>query len=212
MKETWLSFVSDWLAPAAPILALIGVLTPLIITLMRDNKTLRADVYFKLEMEASRLFEISRQSPDMMNYLEGRPVRGDDHDLLRHEIFWYLPQVLNLFEISILFRHKGIFDKATFSTWIAWYLELGGSERFCEFWRELRVHYRPELRAIMDAAAELSSNDEADLETTTEMFFGRVGSILKDRSILPYYKSCLEQSNMDIGMNKITMAEHRKRH
>lgn len=205
-----LSLVLSILIPQT--VAVAAMIVPLVVNQIRSRAVLRLDTYFKLEMEASRIFEISRQNQMMMGYLEGRISGGDCLEKLRHEVFWYLPQVLNVFEISIVFRKRGIFDRDTFSTWIAWFLELSMSRRFDEFWEELRLHYRPELRQLLDYGLELSKAEDRLAEDVTEDFFRKASSLLQDRGIFTHYKRCVESNKIDVGLGKMSIGEFKDVH
>lgn len=150
-------------------------------------KTERAQYYFNLETESSRLFEIARQNPRLMRRLEDR-LEGSEAELeeVDHEITWYLPQVLNLFEISLTFRDRGILDREVLATWIAWYYEVASYPLFPRFWEDLEPHYKPRLRRIMNAGVKQAA---AGNETDTAMrhFYDDCAKAMKDGSPRRYW-------------------------
>lgn len=193
----------DWLSAAAILAGFVSLALTLHVNGRASRRTQNADTYFKLETEASRLFEIARQSPELIAYLEGAEVDAAEAKKYDRELVHYLPQVLNLFEISILFRDEGIFERDTFSTWLAWYLEIAMAKRFPGQWEEMRLHYRPELREIMQAGIECANAPGKDLETITEDFFKEVSVILADPKLYRHYKTCVEDSNIRYGMKRM---------
>ncbi|MDF1872641.1 hypothetical protein [Vannielia sp.] len=199
---------ADWIAIASVIAGLLGIAASNLVGWWSTRKTQRAEVYFNLEMEANRIFEIARERPEMFLYLEGFD-QPETEQKIRHELFWFLPQILSLFEIAIIYRQRRIFEVEIFSTWMAWILELSLSERFDEFWQELRLHYRPELRALLQIGLDLSKDKSSNLEETTELFYAAVSDRLKDPAILQYYKSALEELNMADGVDKISVSDYR---
>ncbi|MEF2070790.1 hypothetical protein [Consotaella aegiceratis] len=74
---------------------------------------------------------------------------------------------------------------------MAWFLELGAAENFELVWSNLRIHYKPELRAMMDLAVATgagSRRNESDVDD--RQFFAKVGDLMRAPGILRYYDEC----------------------
>ena len=100
----------------------IGFVAAIVTYIVRSRKDLRLqhrNNYFKLELEASRIFTVALQNPDIPRFL-----RGDlDHDpkssdpRLHEQVFWFVSQELNIFEIAISLRNKKTITSELFATW-----------------------------------------------------------------------------------------------
>lgn len=161
----------------------------------RQRKVMKLETYFKLESESSRLFEIARTNPEMMLYLDGRykPKSKAEKDKLEFELRWFLPQVLNTFELSISYKEQQIFDESVFLTWVSWYHELSTAANFGLFWPDLREHYMPELRTFMDLGlevqAELDSHRAGENEGRN-LYFCKLSARLNDPQYKQYFDDC----------------------
>ena len=184
-----LSIAQVWLEPISTFAGFVGLIVTFWLSSRKSLQTQRADTYFKLEVESSRLFEIARENHEMMLRLQDKlDVEGARAEQLDHQITWYLPQVLNLFELSIAFRKRKIFERRVFLTWVAWYYELSSYGRFPAFWEELRLHYKPDLRMVMDTGIRCGAST-ASASACERQFFEQCAEIFGDRRILTYYEA-----------------------
>lgn len=182
-------YISNWLGPISTFLGFVAVLLVYYLQSRRALSTQRAEIYADLERESSRLFEIARQNPRMVRYLEGEaPGSPEEERELHHDAFWFLPQVLNLFELSISFRKRGILEPDILVTWVAWYFEVASYERFDDFWKEFRIHYKRDLREILDAAVACAKY-KTEGSPCPKQYFERCARILKDATITEYYRA-----------------------
>ena len=113
--------------------------------------------YFSLELEASRIFTIAVQNPDIPRFLRGEfdnDAKGDD-PRMKEQAFWFVSQVLNIFEIAISLRNERTISSELFATWVPWFYELGTYNRFREFWcgrpYDLMYNYRQDLPGDHDS-------------------------------------------------------------
>ncbi len=182
----------------------IGFVAAIVTYIVRSRKDLRLqhrNNYFKLELEASRIFTVALQNPDIPRFL-----RGDlDHDpkssdpRLHEQVFWFVSQELNIFEIAISLRNEKTITSELFATWVPWFYELGTYRHFRSFWAQpydLMYHYKPELQEIMTAAMELKASpdfDEDDPETMGR-FCEKVAEIFGDREILRQYRRTVHRN------------------
>ena len=165
----------------------------------RQNRVMQLETYFKLENESSRLFEVARQNPKMMMYLDGKyaPASEQEEQELQFQLRWFVPQVLNAFELSISYKEQAIFDKSVFLTWVSWYHELSTAENFSLFWQDLREHYMPDLRVYMDLGVEIQAKlgaHEAGETAGRKLYFEMLGEAKKDPDYLAYFEGCEEKA------------------
>ena len=191
-----MSAISDFLMAdvathIATLVGFLGLIITFAITSRRDLKARKSETYLNLELEASRIFEVARQNWDTMAYLEGKEVPAEDEARLAHSAEWFLAQVMNLFEVAVIFRKRAIFDDNAFHTWIAWFLEVGSYPRFAQFWKVFELHYRSELRVIMAAALQVRYSGEMSEAAIERQFFKVVSDALNDRALLSYYDKCV---------------------
>ena len=125
------SVAEVWLEPLSTFAGFVGLIVACLLSSRKSLQTQRADTCSKLEVESSRLFEIAGENHDMMLRLQDKLDVDDARaEQLDHQITWYLPQVLNLFELSTAFRKRRIFEPRVFLTWIACIMScpaIGGS-------------------------------------------------------------------------------------
>jgi len=180
--------------PGIPLVAAIVTGFAVFLT-WRDRNLQRLRTYVDLEFEASRIFRVCVDRPEIITYLEGR---SDNTTLdVEERAYWYVCQVLNTFEIMISFRARGLVSKEVFTTWVSWFYELGISKRFKDYWDEerfLRSHYKPDLQDIMDAAQKLLRERTSDYDEIRELqsFHDEVARLLNDRSISRHFRTSVK--------------------
>jgi hypothetical protein len=132
-------------------------------------------------------------------YLNGGS--GQDDSLIKERTYWYVCQVLNVFEIMISFRARKMIAKDVFATWVSWFHELGTAARFSESWddRKLRFNYKVSLQEIMEAAKKLRHDfgDEVDSPSALERFHDDVAEILHDCSISKHFTESLANQKLN---------------
>ena len=155
--------------------------------------------YFALELEASRIFTVAVQNPDIPRYLRGEldsSEKGKD-PRLEEQAFWFVSQALGIFEIAVSLRNEKTITSELFVTWVPWFYELGTYDHFRKFWCEgpyaLMYNYKKDLQEIMMAAVELkmSRNFHADDHANMKIFCSRVAEIFGDRSIFEQYRGTM---------------------
>jgi hypothetical protein len=157
-----------------------------------DRPLQRRRIYLDLEFEASRIFRICIDHPEVISYLESKAQASDKSS--EEKSYWFVCQCLNAFEIMISFRAQRMVSKDLFATWVSWFHELGTYERFAEFWygRNLWSHYKDDLQEVMNLAIRLrrarrADFDEKGLEQELERFHREVSAIFDDRSIQEFW-------------------------
>jgi hypothetical protein len=193
----WLSLL--WERPA--IVAFMGILVTLLLYVLsrRDRMLQRRRAYVDLEFEASRLFRVCIDHPDIMTYLE-----ADSETLTpmaREKAYWHVCQILNIFEVIISFYRDKLVAADLFSTWVAWFHELGTARRFGEFWEQerLKFHYKIDVQLIMNAArrlyrARLPDFDDDQYDRELLEFYRQVACIFEDSAILEHFTSSLNKT------------------
>ncbi|MBV9983089.1 hypothetical protein [Bradyrhizobium sp.] len=115
---------------------------------------------------------------------------------MREKAYWFVCQVLNLFEIIISYRKDHVVPDDVFATWVSWFHELGTSKRFERFWidEELWSHYKGELQQILNLATGLARKREEDFASVEssyddelKAFHDQVATIMKDPSIKEHF-------------------------
>lgn len=124
--------------------------------------------YLKLEFEASRIFTVALDRPDIPRYLRGEFLTEQTGADLQERAYWFVCQELNLFEIAISFYRDGQITDELFATWVSWFHELGTSKRFGGYWVDLRTHYKFEMQQILDAAQKRLAKRPQDFDRLGE--------------------------------------------
>jgi len=198
-------FTDLWHRQPGAIFTFVGILVPLFIFILlrRERMLQRRRAYVDLEFEASRLFRVCIDHPDIMQYLDAHSeTLGAE---AREKAYWHVCQVLNIFEVIISFYEEKTVTADLFSTWVSWFHELGTATRFGEFWEQerLRFHYKSHLQKIMDAAQRLYSARSPDFQQDNTQydrelleFHRQVADILRDNSILEHFTESLELDKM----------------
>lgn len=154
----------DWQQAAA-----VGGVGASIVTFLAQHhqatKATIRDTYTRLELASNEVFRFEAANaaalqPFKASSRPDRPLSPEGALLAEN---YYLQQ-LNLFEIAVRFRRTGAVDKVVFGSWVAWFFEALQSWSFRAAWRDTRLHYTPELRAIFDGPVEMfdPSRDEID--------------------------------------------------
>jgi hypothetical protein len=147
--------------------------------------------YFELELEASRIFTVALKNPDIPRYLRG-DLDEDEKSRdprLKEQVFWFISQELNIFEIAISQRKDKTISSELFSTWVPWFYELGTYKNFDKFWfnkpYDLMYNYKQDLQDIINTAVELKLSPGFDEDNPQMMahFCKNVAKILKDPAI-----------------------------
>lgn len=151
------------------------------VTAERTQFLQQRENYLRLEFESVALFRFCSEHPDVPNYLEGKGI--SDNEKIDESVFWFVCQSLNLFEIIVTFRKDEMVSREIFSTWIAWFYELGTAERFKKYWDELSFHYVGDVAAILDKAIGRAPLDHLlavnDLGPLRE-FYEDVSDVMQD--------------------------------
>jgi hypothetical protein len=188
--------------PAA-VIAFFGLFVPFAIFLLTrpDRRLQRRRIYLDLEFEASRIFRLCIDHPEIVVYIETKSNAATPE--VREKTYWYVCQVLNAFELMISFRNERMVANDLFATWVSWFHELGTAAGFDEFWRSERLmfHYKSDLQKIMAVARELSHRRPAHFDQDDSLydqelleFHQRVSEILKDDSIRRHFITSLQQN------------------
>lgn len=183
----------------------VGFLAAILSYIIKSRKDLRLqhrNNYFSLELEASRIFTIAVQNPDIPRFLRGdldNEEKGKD-PRLEEQAFWFVSQELNIFEIAISLRNEKTITSELFATWVPWFYELGTYQHFRKFWAErpydLMYNYKQDLQEIMTAAIELKLSPDFDEDNpkTMERFCEKVADIFGDRAILRQYRRTMRRN------------------
>lgn len=62
----------------------------------------------------------------------------------------YYEKTLNLFEIAARLKANKIIEPQVFASWVIWYYDTLCEFAFRDDWKDLRLNYTPELRAVFD--------------------------------------------------------------
>ena len=188
---------SSLLAKPEALAAILGFFFTILVFVFnrrKDQGLQQRRNYLMLELEASRIFNVCVQQPEIALYLNGEPEQKVPDRLLDERGYRFVCQCLNIFEIAISLRREKHISADLFATWVSWFHELGTSKRFADYWntRKLRTNYKADLRDIMDVAVELSSQrtgEESDvLDAELQEFHNRVAKIMGDSSIARHYR------------------------
>jgi hypothetical protein len=157
----------------------------------KDRELQRRRTYTELEFEASRIFTVCVEHPDVPRYLQGDLPPEQANRQIEEKAFWFVSQVLNIFEIATSFRREGLVSKELFATWVSWFHELGTSARFGDYWdgRHLRSNYKSDLRKIMDAAQRLRNTRQPSFNADDELqeFHDEVARLFGDDTISTHF-------------------------
>ncbi len=180
-------------------LGFVVVIVTFIIKSKKELALQHRNNYFALELEASRIFTVAVQNPDIPRYLRGEldnSEKGND-PRLEEQAFWFVSQALGIFEIAVSLRNEKTITSELFVTWVPWFYELGTYDHFRKFWCEgpyaLMYNYKKDLQEIMMAAVELkkSPSFHQDDHENMKIFCSRVAEIFGDRSIFEQYRGTM---------------------
>lgn len=170
----------------------------------KDRELKQRNNYFDIELESSRIFRVAVQNPDIPRYLRGDlegTLQGSDPRLVEQS-YWFVSQVLNIFEIAISLRNDKNISSELFATWVDWFYELGTFKNFRLFWAEnpyaLMYNYKHHLQEIMTVAIEYRMSPDYDEDAYRKRFFEQVAAVFKDQEILRQYQ-ITETRNLELA-------------
>ena len=168
------------------IAATIGVVVTLsvfIVQMRQANGLRRQENYLQLELASNEVFRFEAANGAVIERARASGPQTADFDTADSAVIEnYILQCLNLFEIAIRYREEKMFDRAIFGSWVAWFHELHTYRYFREIWPDMRMHYTPDLRKVMDVPVA-SWGDEMDEDARLAAFFGHVAKVLKCRIV-----------------------------
>ena len=200
-------FIDLWNRQPQAIVTFVVFLASIItflITSHQNRKLQHRRNYVDLEFEASRIFQVCVNNPEIPAYLEGAPFDSKTGQLTPERVYWFVCQVLNVFEIIISFRKEKMVTSDLFNTWVSWFHELGTAERFGEFWEDEEIwsHYKEDLQKIMNTARALRLKRRRDIEFDNRnyndemrVFHHEVAIILDDPSIEKHFEASLQRNS-----------------
>ena len=167
----WIEWRAD-IGTLAEIGVLIGsvwaVLYGVSVQKRRDREVARREIYQRLELASIDLFRFEADHLDLIRPLySGEPAPADPAAF--HAYRNYVCQILNLFEMASELCCAGVVEEEVFSSWIAWFEELGQAKGFRSLWEGgLRDNYTGTLGAVMELAmAEDRTNFSRDVLVLT---------------------------------------------
>jgi hypothetical protein len=192
------------------LLAVLAIATYLY-TRKHDRVLARHQNYLSLEFESIRVFQVCVEHPEIPLYLDGKSVDQAASPHIAEKAYWFVCQVLNLFELIISYRKDKVVPDDVFATWVSWFHELGTARRFEEIWigQELWSHYKPQLQEIMREAIQLTKRRPDDFEIVEsryddelESFHHRVAHVMNDREIEKHFSSARQRNRPGYGLRK----------
>jgi len=155
--------------------------------------------YLQIELESSRIFTVAVEQPEIPKYLRGELEPDEAGKNIEERTYWFVCQILNVFEIAVSFRHEGKISKELFATWVSWLHELGTSQHFEDYWRDLSSHYKRGLQDMLEAAQkrlharppnfkQLSDEDKDEiLYNELDGYHQDIAGILKDEEVYKHW-------------------------
>jgi hypothetical protein len=133
----------------------VGGLATLIIgiwTFSRNIKTNRDSNYIRSESSSIEAFKMMIENPELSKlYTESNSVNASAiTEIQAIKLKEYAAIVLNLFEIQFQLRKSKSISAVRFASWVPWILTLIKGHYFKLIWADLRIHYVPEFRNMID--------------------------------------------------------------
>ena len=160
----WIEWRAD-IGTLAEIGVLIGsvwaVLYGVSVQKRRDREVARREIYQRLELASIDLFRFEADHIDLIRPLySGEPPPSDPAAF--HAYRNYVCQILNLFEMASELYCSDVLDDEVFTSWVAWFRELGLAPGFRPLWEGgLHENYTGTLAELMALAMD---PDQVDLK------------------------------------------------
>lgn len=140
-----------------------GFLALILITVLQHQSTkvvTKREIYQQLELASIDLFRFEfEHSERVWPLYSGEPLPEPNtrayRDLLNH-----VTQILNLFEMIVMFRREKIISPAIFASWVAWFWDMSETKNFAKIWNENSSNYTRELQQVLNLAIESSDWNE----------------------------------------------------
>lgn len=141
-----------------------GFLTLILITVLQHHSTktvTKREIYQQLELASIDLFRFEFEHSERVWPLysedeELPPVNSRKYrDLMNH-----VTQILNLFEMIVMFRREKIISPAVFASWVAWFWDMTQTKNFVKIWEDNSTNYTRELQFVLNSGIASSDWNE----------------------------------------------------
>lgn len=158
------------------VVGIAGVLTLIIAiwTFWQSVKVNRDSNYIMAESSSIDVFKMIIENADLSKlYADASSFKRSEIDpALEIKMKEYASIVLNLFEIQFQLRKSKSIDAVRFASWVPWILSLTKGYYFRQFWtEELRLHYVPEFRSMIDEVIQDSKMSDEQLYGVVSRYF-----------------------------------------
>lgn len=135
-----------------------GFLALILITVLQHQATktvTKREIYQRLELASIDLFRFEFEHSERVFVLYSEdetlpPTKSRQYrDVLNH-----VTQILNLFEMIVMFRREKIISPAIFASWVAWFWDMSQTPNFVIIWKDNSSNYTRELQFVLDSGVE----------------------------------------------------------
>lgn len=147
----------------------IGGLISLIIGILTFRKSIRINEdsnYIMAEKSSIEVFKMIIENPELSKlYDDSNSFKiSETSKDLEIKMKEYASILLNLFEIQVQLRKSKSICAVRFASWVPWILSLTKGHYFKVVWtNDLRIHYVPEFRLMIDELIKESSSNKEQL-------------------------------------------------
>lgn len=169
----------------AQIIGIVIAATMIVVTILvnarQANDTAQQTIYQTLEIESVKLFRFECDHPYLVAQLwfptEAAKMEESQRipECVReYQLRQYVCQILNLFEMALRFRKKGISEPEVFGSWIIWMWELCREEVFQRHWigvDGINTNYVKDFRKLIDEGIAIARRENGDEFSKRTAFF-----------------------------------------
>ncbi len=136
----------------------------------KEQQSTRDQIYQQLEIESINLFRFEIEHTHLARITWGDTMEYEELEKdgnLKYQVLQHVCQVLNLFEMSVRFKHHDIIHDDVFKSWIAWIYDLCSSKTFLHFWYcdGVRDNYIELFQNIIDKGLYFAHGEQSVKET-----------------------------------------------
>jgi hypothetical protein len=143
----------------------VGSLATLVVGIQTFRRSIRVNKdsnYIRAESTSNEVFKMVIEHPELNNlYTDSDSMKiSEVSEELKIKMKEYATILLNLFEVQFQLRKSKSISAVRFASWAPWIILLINGHFFKIVWaNDLRMHYVPEFRALIDELTNASNPD-----------------------------------------------------
>ena len=127
-----------------------------LVSLKKQREIEKNGIYQQLELASIGFFKWEAENNNTLSKIRNNQQNiSDDEEKIAET---YYTQVMNLFELIIHNINRRAIPHEVFGSWLPWIHEFANEPGFDKIWPEIRLHYIPECRKVIESAMEQPSD------------------------------------------------------